>query len=151
MSCLLATSMFFVAGCEDKNDPDKPSNSVPDPEGTIQVTVRSTYPGYMGNSVCPNDCYGCFFITSSNNFSCALYGNWKFASVGKVNGLGNVTKIPASGWANQVAIVPGHGYVGASSYEGRTDYVRIYVIDWIISTSGGIIGAEIKYQSPFIP
>ncbi len=28
-------------------------------------------------------------------------------------------------------------------------FYRIYVIDYIYSTSGGIIGADIKYQSPF--
>ena len=42
--------------------------------------------------------------------------------------------------------VPGYGYLVRAS-----GYARIYVVDYITSIGGEIIGATIKYQSPFIP
>ena len=157
MSCLLATNLFFVAGCDDKNDPDNPSNSVPDPEGTIMVSMRNTNNG--GTYISPDGCTDGFYIGEDDNFYGSWYG-WKFATIGKMNGLGNVTNIPMSGWADKVAVVPGYGYVGCSiSYSSasiapsktfKVAYARIYVTSWITSAaSGGIIGAEVKYQSPF--
>ena len=172
---LLATNILFYTGCKEDKDPndgnrttiidpddnstpsDNPNVSVSDPEGTIQVTMRNANNGTT--HVLPDNCYDNFYIGGDDNFyGTQRYGtNFKFATVGKVNGLGNITKIPTSGWANPIAIVPGYGYVGAS-YDADSDfpskargvtYVRIYVIDWVVSTSGGIIGAEVKYQSPF--
>ena len=68
-----------------------------------------------------------------------------FVSLGAVRGLGNVSTIPTSGWADQVAVEPGYGYVAYSNNQ----FYRIYVVDNIVSTSGGVIGADIKYQKPF--
>jgi len=87
-----------------------------------------------------------------------------FAKVGKVAGLGSITEIPNSGYARQVAVEPGCGYVAkfhrvymAYDSYGKYEqfdsycYARIYVVDWTKAVdSGGIIGAEIKYQSPFV-
>lgn len=80
-------------------------------------------------------------ITSSNNFNV-----WKgqIADVGSVRNLGKVTSIPTSGWANEVAVKPGHGYVVSSDF--CDEYARVYVKDWIEGTSGGILGAVIVYQ-----
>lgn len=89
-----------------------------------------------------------------DNFYGSWERNWKFVSIGKLKGLGNITKIPTSGWASQVAVIPEYGYVGASygasSYRmAGTTYLRIYVMDYIESIGGGVIGADVKYQSPF--
>ena len=84
------------------------------------------------------------YIDDGNNFS----GSYSyFASIGKVRGLGNVSDIPTSGWASQVAVNPGYGYVAYNG--GDNQFYRIYVEDYIVSTGGGIIGADIKYQTPF--
>jgi hypothetical protein len=143
--------VFFTAGCDDKDSPDNPSDSVPDPEGTIIVSVRSS--GNGGTDVMPDNCYYSFYIAKDDNFS---GGYWKFVTIGAMNGLGNVTKIPATGWDPNVAVIPGWGYVAASymgnSYSALTSkvtFVRIYVLDYIENTSGGVIGADVKYQSPF--
>ena len=145
--CGILAAMFLATGC-DKNDPDNPSNSVPDPPGTIRISMQSGTIAFADGLINLAGGSNGFRINSSNNFArwawcCTI----EFASVGSVNGLGNVTRIPTAGWAEQVSVVPGHGYVGRAG----GSYVRIYVIRWITNTGGGIIGAEIQYQSPFVP
>lgn len=114
-----------------------PGVTVEDPAGTISLSMRNASSGTttIDNGIC---------INKSDNFE-GYYTNVYFASVGAVKGLGNVTSIPTSGWANQVAVKPGYGYV---AYYNDTFY-RIYVEDYIENTSGSVIGAEIKYQKPF--
>jgi hypothetical protein len=152
MACLLATSALFISGC-DKDDPDNPSSSVPDPAGTVLVSMRNWDNG--GTRVTPDGCYGDFVIWRDDNFYHPDFDNYKFTTIGAMKGIGNITKIPASGWADKVSVMPGYGYVGASyrSDVSHTSigvtYFRIYVEDYITSTSGGIIGAEVKYLSPF--
>jgi len=79
----------------------------------------------------------------------------EFVTIGKVNGLGKITSIPQSGWAEHVAVMPGYGYVGREDggvYVGNYNYVRIYVVDYILAAgTDGIIGADVKYQAPFVP
>lgn len=113
----------------------KPDADMPDPTGTVTLSLRDKDNGYtyLGN----------IYITNEN-FSGYLC---HFSSLGKVKGLGNVANIPTTGWVSQIAVKPGHGYV---AYDGmRNKYYRIFVTDYIVSTLGGIIGAEIKYQEPF--
>ena len=141
--CLAGVTMF--SSCEE----DENSKSMPDPTGTITIKVRNWSNG--GTSVYPEGCEGTFYITSANNFR-ANWGNWTFARVGKVAGLGNVTGIPSSGYATEVSVEPGCGYVAKIDRgNGNVTYVRIYVVSWTEASTGGIIGAEIKYQSPFNP
>ena len=89
-------------------------------------------------------------MTSSNNFVLSdNYGNLSYdiASVGQVTSLASVNNIPTSGWVNQIAVNPGTGYI--VRYKGQGfgyTYARLYVKDWIISTSGGIIGSTVLYQ-----
>ena len=75
----------------------------------------------------------------------------EIVTFGTVEGLSNINTIPTTGWSESAAVVPGTGYVvrvkGQSySYD---KYARLYVVNYIVGTSGGIIGATIKYQSPF--
>lgn len=145
---IILSSIFIISCNDDSNDLTK---SIPDPEGTITVNMRNIDNG--GTRVEPDSCCTGFFIDDDNNFYCNKY--YKFVSVGKVNGLGNIETIPTSGWAEKVAVEPGYGYVAscpkASLNDKNLTYVRICVVSWIESTSGGIIGAVIKYQSPFKP
>ncbi len=108
-----------------------------DPVDTVYLSMRNSNNGktYLDNIYIHNENftgYGCTFV-----------------DIGSVHGLGDVDYIPKSGWADQVSVMPGHGYVAYDEY--AEIYYRIYVIADIESTSGGIIGADIKYQKPFIP
>lgn len=139
---LLAWSFaLIVSGCSsDDPDPDggdviKPDQEVPDPTGTILLSMRND----DGTSL--NGLY----IGKDDNF----HGNgWKIASIGQVKGLGNVASIPLAEWAEKVSVTPGYGYVAYNTYSD--EYYRIFVTDYMASaTTGGVIGADIKYQKPF--
>lgn len=116
----------------DSGQPINPSTPVSDPIGTVSLSMRNASNG--------NTKLGNIYINSGDNFAGANY-----TSLGIVNGLGNVSVIPSTGWASQIAVKPGHGYI---AYTGGS-FTRIYVEDYVISTSGGVIGADIKYQEPF--
>lgn len=112
-----------------------PDKDVPDPTGTITLSMRDSKNGhtYLNN-----------IQISDENF---VGGYCNFVSLGPVKGLGNVAHLPTTGWASQVAVTPGNGYV---AYDGSNkQFYRIYVTEYIVSTTGGIIGAEVKYQTPF--
>lgn len=113
------------------NDPITPNTEVPDPTGTIRLSMRDRDNGrtYLDN-----------IYIDTENFEGA-----KFASIGAVRGLGNITNIPTTGWASEVAVVPGNGYVAYANDK----FYRMYVVNYILNTSNGIIGADVKYQEPF--
>ena len=94
-------------------------------------------------------------INDANNFD-AYEG--EIVCVGKVSGIGSIKKVPQSGWSDKCAVQPGYGYVlRVKGYRWNDNsreysdyrYVRIYVVDYMEGTSGGIIGATIKYQAPW--
>ncbi len=135
---LLCTVSLCACGKDDEPlaTPDTggivdPNTPVKDPVGTVMLSMRNDDSSSRLDGM---------YIDSANNFAGA-----EFASIGEVNGLGNVSYIPMSGWASRVSVTPGHGYV---AYKDGV-YYRIYVIDYIVDTMGGIIGADIKYQASF--
>lgn len=139
---LLLLCVMQACTSDEPSDPDSgqeisPDEKVPDPTGTVLLSMRDADNG----STSLNGIY----IRNENFTSGYSSGVCSFVDLGPVNGLGNVSYIPKEGWASQVMVVPGHGYV-ARVY-GK--YYRIYVIDYAYSTMGGIIGADIKYQTPF--
>lgn len=160
-----ALSLTACGGDDDKTEPGgNGGGSVPDPEGTVLVQVRNNnetkiFPDGFGwwwpSKYAFHAQY--FEIDDADNID-PLGGD--VAAVGKVSGLGNIRNRPEKGWADQSAVIPGYGYIiryesskyadGTPTRDGYT-YCRIYVVDYIKSTGGGIIGATIKYQSPFIP
>lgn len=80
----------------------------------------------------------------------------EIACVGSVQGLGAVTAKPAGGWNNICAVEAGKGYVvryrHTKNYTTSAlpyHYARLYVTSLLESTSGGIIGAKVKYQAPW--
>ena len=118
----------------DNGTPVKPSTEISDPEGTITLSMRNTD---SGGTELDNQ----FYIENEN------FRGGYFVSLGEVKGLGNVSTIPLKGWSTQVAVVPGCGYVAYNPYNDT--FYRLYVVQEIGSTSGGVIGAEVKYQKPF--
>lgn len=141
---LLLALLFGNASCNkddnDSNDGDDPEPSVPivqgDPEGTVTIN--------MNNAACGGSGYdigiGRIGIDNANNFT-----GVDFVCLGEVEGIGYVTTIPTEGWSNSVAAVPGQGYV--AHYQNQ--YARLYVVEFYSNTQSGIMGATIKYQSPF--
>lgn len=138
---LLVTVAMTACGSDnDSADGDdgniKPGVTVNDPEGTVSLSMMK------GNA--PNetttipDTY--IYVGNDYNFN---YG--EFVSLGTVKGLGNVTHIPTIGWASSMRVQKNNGYVAYSNGH----FVRIFVEDEIVSTSGGVIGYDVKYQSPF--
>lgn len=157
MSCLLATTVVFSAGCSKDDDKDVPPA---DPEGTVIVFMRDGNTGAETTYITPKNCVFPFYINKSDNFDSEenLRGekNWKFAIVGEKKGLAEVTEIPdaaTTDWtAKEVAVKAGYGYVGESVDEnGNRIHVRLYVKAYTTSAAGGKIGAEVRYQSPFLP
>jgi len=143
---------------EDNNDKGGAKTTVADPEGTIvanlandnnlELSYRSSYNSRIK-------------LNSSYNFhveSVTSYGTSEIISVGKVNGLGSIDQLPNGNWSNEVAAIPGNGYIIRQSvYHPSTGfpgsyawteklYLRLYVVEWIKNTSGGIMGCTIKYQ-----
>jgi hypothetical protein len=159
----VAASLAIFTGCE--KDPDNPHNSVPDPAGTITANISEST-GILEWNVGSGD----FRVRwcKPDNFRLQGYSEFitymliSVCNLGTVAGLGNITEIPTSGFSNptfdtntEVACEVGHGYVikieGFSSTIKPTVYIRLYVVESIVSTSGGIMGAKVKYQYPFEP
>lgn len=140
MMVAVLTVSFISCGGDDGNDsPEKPNNEQPvnpgvtsnDPEGTVSLSMRNADNGktYLDDIYIKNE----NFVGAS------------FSSLGAVKGLGNITIIPTSGWANQLSVIEGNGYVAYCNNQ----FYRIYVVSDIVGTTGGIIGSDIKYQKPF--
>jgi hypothetical protein len=160
----------------------KTEDNVPDPAGTITTNLNSWYMLYEGTASVPyttqyasypniQRILGMDLPSLTTSFQVKLdeglpnsgYFNWDVEStegseavnMGKVNGLGNVTTKPTSGYTKSCSLQEGHGYVVRykKSYNTPSDinyyYARFYIVDWVLNTSGGIIGANITLQNPF--
>lgn len=136
---LLAVAFAACSSDDDSTDGDgniKPDVNVNDPVGTVSLSMMkgpSIRDGATG--------IGSIYIGDDYNFD----GGY-FISLGTVKGLGNVSYIPATGWASKVSVRSGNGYVAYDPYGG---FYRIFVEEEIVGTTGGIIGYEVKYQAPF--
>lgn len=112
-----------------------PDANVPDPDGTVEISMLNNDKTSLDG----------LYIDASNNF----HGDgWMIAPLGKMRGLGNVREIPFEGWAENVPVSAGKGYVAHNDISD--EYVRIYVVENISgSATGGGSGAVVKYQKPF--
>ena len=156
---LFATNSFFFSGCQKDKDngtainvPDSADFVLPDPEGTITITPNNGDGGTTITLITPEGLKD-FEINSSDTMSGP---DWKFVTIGKMNGLGHITQIPTTGWKSKVWVAPGYGYVGAyvstNSYNTLIEvtYIRLYIARWVTDTVGSVVGAEVKYQFPFL-
>lgn len=161
MVAMLSLSISFVSCSKDEIEEDdfEPTQNVSnqDPEGTIVLNMTS---GADNNYYKLGD-LGQIHIDVANNFrGWTKDNNYKieFVTIGKVDGLSSVNRIPLSGWAESAAVVPGTGYMMryTPTYGGDIQYARIYVIDYLTTattdefgmTTGSNSGATIKYQAP---
>ena len=147
--------LALTVGCT-KDNPKDPDPVVPDPVGTITANISES------TSISMNTYYGAVKWTKPDNLY--LYGNYcrvSICNLGKVKGLGNIANklnnvgsLPQTGWTilaysnYEVACETGHGYVIKYSYSDEiVGALALYVVEPIISTSGGIMGAKVKYIS----
>lgn len=143
--------LAIVPACSGEDDEpvvpqaSDPNVAVPDPEGT--VTVNITNNGRDGE-IFLSDLSVDLYIDDGNNFRVhsSLSPSPSIVSLGAMKGLGNVVSVPTEGWSSSVAVMPGNGYV----VRRNGQYARLYVDSYMTSTSGGIMGATVKYQSPFV-
>jgi hypothetical protein len=177
---VLILGLVFAVSCGKDNGDNSGNNTkkiVSDPEGTITANIADGVfihlNGDDGGMMCS--------VSWSKPDNVRLAGNDRYrisiCGVGEVKGLGNITKIPTSGYTNPTAsgFYPlninntlscdvGCGYivkieekeVNPDSYYYsdktiRQIYARMYVVEKIVSTSGGVIGAKVKYQYPWNP
>jgi hypothetical protein len=159
---LVAASLATFAGCD--KDPDNPHNSVPDPAGTITANIsedseiRIEYGGDIYGDIgwhVPDN----FYITG--RYLHPVAGAQVYVTIcdlGAMSGLGNIQFpesnpgcTPFSTSISSVACEQGHGYLVVFSHQSQSVVVRLYVVEPIVSTSGGIMGAKVKYQYPFEP
>lgn len=126
-----------------RNDPVTTS----DPEGTIVANLANE------KSVLISGLGSLSIRMNSANNLYVSYGD--IVSVGSVQGLSSITKVPESGWTSTTAAIPGYGYVlryahyyydDAHNWVYDSQYARLYVVDYMESTSGSIMGCTIKYQ-----
>lgn len=119
-----------------------------DPEGAITANLRND-DGYI------TLLDGKLKMNTADNFvfEGQNHHTRTFVNIGEYNGLGCVDDIPTTGWSNQVAVIPGNGYIVKDYYyynfyeeESYVKYARIYVSRYILSANHEILGAEIKYQ-----
>lgn len=150
---LLAAMMFamvvsILGGCSKDDDPSDPDNKLPDPEGTVSVNISDSYDEYGRPSYIDMGAASIRWTTPNN-----IQSSYSpIVNVGQMKGLANIVKVPESGWSYNVSCEPGCGYIGRYPYEGgENKYVRFYVVRSITGVSGGIIGAEIKYQKDWVP
>lgn len=176
MAMMVAVMLPLFVSCDKKEDEKKE-----DPAGAIEAFVRNddrwsfatislgqySYT-YNGNpSEGPLEVG--LDIDGSNNFFLRYDGGQGgemperfIANVGSVDGLGYVETVPTSGWAARLAVQPGCGYV--IRYRGSENqrnyytmdaslerYARFYVVEWVTSTAGGIIGAKVRFQPEWTP
>ena len=150
---VVALFSFSFVACGDDDEGgtrDNPSTAA-DPAGTIVANLaNNNWVNIRSNSA--------IRLNSSNNLDVNVIG-WRaeIVSVGSVNGLSSINKVPENGWSGEVAAIPGYGYIirweKSSSYDESSKtwiytygYIRLYVVDWMTSTTGGIMGCTVKYQ-----
>lgn len=135
---LVTLMSFSFTSCEKEEEEE------PDPSGTIELDIRKDGQGgtylYFGEN-------HYLYINKSDNFKGY---RCKITDVGSVKGLASIKSIPLDGWADEVGVRPGHGYVIGGNNE--ITYMRLYVVEYIKGASdGGVIGVAVKYQYPWHP
>ncbi len=126
------------------NDLTSSDENIDDPSGTITVSMRNSGNGDTRLHIGGINNTATLYV-SNDNFRC--YDAY-IVSLGKVKGLGSITTMPTSGWADKMAAIPGNGYIIVTCL---AEVYRVYVVDYIYNIYNEIIGVDIKYQPDFRP
>lgn len=147
--CLLPACGDSNGDEPDNPNPVNPDKEVADPAGTVKLSMRSEAAAGDNKTILDDGLY----IDGADNFDTSMWGY--IVDLGSMKGLGNVGYIPKTGYAEKVAVIPGHGYIWKREVKGTYGaeepyfYVRIYVTNYTKNAAGEIIGADIKYQKYF--
>ena len=137
---LLAALTFLFPACEG-NNPSINGGGGEDTSGLITLKMRNSENGETKISFGGEH----FYINSANNFYSPYGSSVQFCDMGTKK-LSAIKTVPTSGWAREVAVTPNHRYVIRSDIQGyEQKYLKLYVVDYITSTTGVIIGAEVQY------
>lgn len=154
MMLMFASAALLFASCGKEAE----NSQSYDPPGTVYVHIQNDYKTKVKlwpdtEKDAPKLC-----IDDANNFISSSYytsggRSWytiNFCDVGDVRGLGDIGVNSYSGRTDRAAVIPGHGYI-ADCVDGYNSglLARLYVVDYIKNALGEIIGAEVKYQSPW--
>lgn len=170
---VVAIMSVGFASCSGSDEEDGLINtqnvSVQDPEGTIVINMGS---GVSDNfydigleakiHIDENYNFGSETLTKNEFNYSGPYGGGgysdhkyhvEFASVGKVNGLGQVTSAPINGWSQSIVVIPGTGYVARMMKDGKSygRFTRLYVVE---QNAGEIptyttVKCQTQYDPPF--
>jgi len=146
---------LFITLCACSSDSDDSDEVIEDPEGTeiVDVYVNPETRVYFYR-----DC-ALHFTGTSFWYNPSYSKRIDFNNIGNVSGLGAIKKLPDRFGPGPEVVRPGCGVVArcAMEWDGRWNeqtqewytwkYARIYVIDYIKSDAGEIIGVKIKYQT----
>lgn len=158
LTLLKTTLLFFLLlliGCKK----DKKEEIFSDPEGAIETVIsRDDYVLFEGERSSWR-----LQWTYPNNFHLrkmsAHEDHVSIYEAGAISGLGAIREIPVQNYFSYPGILNdsvtcevGHGYIFKldGRFYWRTYYVRLFVEEAIVSHTGIIIGAKIKYQFPFV-
>jgi hypothetical protein len=160
---MLALAAFAAAAVScGKGELVDPYAIVPDPRGTATANI-SEETAIDVNVTVNGEVRQVGFIgwAFPDNFEIEAYEPYyvSICDLGSMRGLGNINLHPAYSeyvelgeYSKSTACDAGHGYVvrfSTSASGGGTVYVRLYVVEKMLNTRGGIIGARVKYQYPF--
>ena len=167
---LLITIGLVSPACSSKNDPDDDEEETEELTGVITVNMRNESQGNTSIEILTKSgvTAGYLRISNENNFETSsryyLYEyttpSLQICDVG-VKKMEKVTNVPTKGWVTELAVEPKHSYVikaidGYEQYNsqrggyeyvatGKITYYRLYVTQWTVNTSGGILGAQVQY------
>lgn len=140
----LAAVAILAGACNKNGDP---GGSTADPANTVEAWIP------IGGWINFNN--RSLMLTDQKLFKAAAINQLEFTKGISVKGLGNIKKVPASGYAWWTEAVPGCGYVvhlTNDSFYGLTEsWARVYVVEFTYNEAHGITGVNIKYELNWWP
>lgn len=136
---ICALILLSVCGCEHDNNA---AFFISDPEGTKTLVISNNSSSclQLGEHQILMNRFNNFVSSSSVLFFCC----------GEKEYLLEIDSLQPSGWKNEIAVLPGNGYIICLEGNEENDYVRLVVQDYTVD-SKGISGAIVKYQHPWHP
>ena len=141
--CVLAIMPLFFLSCESKNGAD--DTTVENPKEDVGLEYIVHVGDLIGSFWLAYKISNCVEI-QDGSMCCRTSGVY-VASVGSVNSLKDVDYVPTSGWATDMAITLGHGYV--FKLEGCNTYNRVRFLEYI--DKGSAKGYRVRCQEGWDP
>lgn len=168
---IYALLLFCMEGCNKASTSD--TNTIPpDPAGTLTINlpvsgsnfICSVNTGVLVFGGVPQVYIQNLYLALDNSLNLYYTGgslntantSVSIVNLGAVSGLGAITSYPTSGFTASTAAALGNGYViKIKDYDpttfrpDRIRYYRFYLVSYQLSTTGGILGINTKYDGPY--